>query len=223
MGIWVVGSNECHESKTPEGAFCLLNDRNHFHFEIYKGLVVELREWNELEDSDFYALVWDPEEKELFRYQYATTRFGSSSLDHLTTADAPEEIVKEARAWQAYMRRRDVVLEKKERWQFHKNHSKEMGISFSQNSKLKKSMDSKDYWNVVDLLCTYRRGKMRSAFKISLAERVLKWLANPAPKYKSPLSWKQLEAIQTFAQKMGWDKGRSFNYAAYVARCHKPY
>lgn len=55
--------------------------------ETYVGCVIELREFNGYDDSDFYALVWDDEKQTVTRVEYATTRaatYGNSASVDLT-------------------------------------------------------------------------------------------------------------------------------------------
>jgi hypothetical protein len=55
--------------------------------ETYVGCVIELREVNGYDDSDFYARVWDDESQSIKRVEYATTRaatYGNSAFVDLT-------------------------------------------------------------------------------------------------------------------------------------------
>lgn len=63
---------------------------------IYTGAVLETREYNGHDDSDFYALVWDEAAQKVERVDYATTRFhctGSAS------EDATPEVRAKAAEW----------------------------------------------------------------------------------------------------------------------------
>ena len=50
------------------------DDRDVWLVETHKGLVLELREINGYDDSDFYARVWNDEKGEVERVIYASTR-----------------------------------------------------------------------------------------------------------------------------------------------------
>lgn len=62
----------------------------------HAGLVVGLREYNGYDDSDFYAIVWDPSESAPFEVMYGTTRGYMMSGAEV---DAPPEIMS---AYKAY-------------------------------------------------------------------------------------------------------------------------
>jgi len=64
----------------------------------YVGAVLETRERNYYDDSDFYAIVWDDEEGKLTNVEYATTRFWS---DGSATVDATDEVKAKAEKWAA--------------------------------------------------------------------------------------------------------------------------
>lgn len=65
---------------------------------------------------------------------------------------------------------------------------------------------------VAPLLKTYVKGKFRSDFRRSIAERVAEWLNTPADerKYDAPLSSRQLEAIS--GPSYEWDRASSGLY-----------
>jgi hypothetical protein len=68
-------------------------------------------------------------------------------------------------------------------------------------------------FTVAPLLKTYVKGKVRSDFRHSIAERIVEWLDTPASdrKYDSPLSSRQLEAISGPAYE--WDRVSSRLYS----------
>jgi hypothetical protein len=63
---------------------------------LFEGLVLDTRERNYYDDSDWYAICWDPEKKCLITYEYATTRFAGSGSARV---DASPEVIDEAAAW----------------------------------------------------------------------------------------------------------------------------
>lgn len=65
------------------------------HRVTYDGLVLETRERNGHDDSDFYAIVYDPEKKDLVEVEYASTRYPSYGSS--ARADADERVKNLAR------------------------------------------------------------------------------------------------------------------------------
>jgi hypothetical protein len=63
------------------------------------GLVLETREWNGLDDSDFYAVCWNPEKGEVERVEYASTR--GWTYPNSATVDATPEVRAAADAYYA--------------------------------------------------------------------------------------------------------------------------
>jgi len=64
--------------------------------EVYVGCVLCTRERNFLDDSDFYAVVWDEESQSLKEVIYYTTRCACDGVAH---ADATPEVIEKAGAW----------------------------------------------------------------------------------------------------------------------------
>jgi hypothetical protein len=62
--------------------------------ETYKGAVLATYERNGYDDSDFYAIVWDAEEKKIKHVEYATTR--GWTYNNGASVDATEEVIEEA-------------------------------------------------------------------------------------------------------------------------------
>ncbi len=61
---------------------------------MYKGCVLDLRERNYYDDSDFYAIVWDEEKQIIKDIEYATTRFPSDGS--YAEIDATKEVIQKA-------------------------------------------------------------------------------------------------------------------------------
>ena len=70
--------------------------------ETHKGLVLELREVNGRDDSDFYAVVWNPEKQEPERVCYASTR--GWSYPNGANVDATPEVLEAYATWQQKLR-----------------------------------------------------------------------------------------------------------------------
>ena len=54
--------------------------RVHMIYDVkFKGCVVRLSERNYYDDSDFFAIVWNPKTENMFTYNYTSTRYGGGS------------------------------------------------------------------------------------------------------------------------------------------------
>jgi hypothetical protein len=73
---------------------------------LYAGAVLMTREKNYYDDSDFYAVVWDADEKKLANYEYGSTRYGGSGG---ASEDATPEVVAAANAY-AYQALKKVAF-----------------------------------------------------------------------------------------------------------------
>jgi hypothetical protein len=78
------------------------NGNTHYLAETYVGLVLSVYENNGRDDSDFYAVVWNPEKEVVQSVLYASTRGGSYFNN--ATVDATEEVFVAARTYQAKKR-----------------------------------------------------------------------------------------------------------------------
>lgn len=63
---------------------------------LYEGCVLDDRERNFYDDSDFYAVVWDEDERSIKQYQYNTTRFAGGGSCRI---DATDEVRRKADDW----------------------------------------------------------------------------------------------------------------------------
>lgn len=63
--------------------------------QTYVGAVLDTREYNGYNDSDFYAVVWD-DTQGIIEVEYGSTRYHSDSY---ATADATAEVVEKANRW----------------------------------------------------------------------------------------------------------------------------
>lgn len=63
----------------------------------YAGCVLETRERNGWDDSDFYAIVWDEDSQSVKNVTYASTRYWS--YDSGATVDATPEVIEKALAY----------------------------------------------------------------------------------------------------------------------------
>lgn len=65
--------------------------------ESFKGCVLETRERNYRDDSDFYAVVWSEEKQAVTEVEYATTR--GWTYNNSATVDATPEVLVKAGEW----------------------------------------------------------------------------------------------------------------------------
>lgn len=152
------------------------------------GRVLAERERNLTQDSDFFVTYMDDygiiREKE-----YATTR--AWSYPNRASFDAPEALFIEYQERlikaQRYHRANTLIKERKERQQ----RLSAANMSFKDYLKLKRSIGVKTTNSIIDMMSK----KIRSPFKKSIINQVREWLANPEPKYKTPLSERQLIAV----------------------------
>ena len=179
----------------PEGAFCSLayrpNGVDTFAVvlaEKFKGLCVMDFERNYYDDSDFFMVVWDPVEKRAFNYMFATTR-GWSYPCYGSYADAPPEIVAEYTAWKAYEARKYAVMRKRETRKEEWKQARELNLSWKEFRKLS-FLEMKPA--LVPLLKTKN---FRSEFRKNLAQQVRNWLKDDNPKFKFPLSARQVQCL----------------------------
>lgn len=69
------------------------------HETSFEGAVLETRERNGYDDSDFYAIVWDEAQGKVRTVEYASTRFWT--YHNGATVDATDEAKAKAAAWMA--------------------------------------------------------------------------------------------------------------------------
>lgn len=108
MSITNICSNRPEDrDQLPEGAYCPLDwntpeRRNEQQaivlYQYAHGRVLSTYEHNMRDDSDFYAVVWNPEKQEPERVMYATTRGWSYPCN--ATVDATPEVLAQFAAYQ---------------------------------------------------------------------------------------------------------------------------
>lgn len=149
--------------------------------ETYRGRVVNLREMNAYDDSDFYATVQGNDGK-FFEVMYATTRGWTYAND--AVIDASESVKNDYRQWL----RRNHIMERLAIRCNRRELAGSMQLNRFQLRKLEKGCGV--YFDCVKVLLTTK--KFRSEFRASLAKQVRDWINNPNPQYDTPLSAKQL-------------------------------
>lgn len=179
------------------GAYCSVEayrQRGHVdvYRTIYEGAVLADREYNGYDDSDFYAIVWDEEQQCCRRIEYATTRYSSGGSCRV---DATEDIRAKAAYWGACVRRRNALQCRWDKRRAWIEERKRCGLA--------------TYWPIKRLYDAYPRNgdlldevikllatkKFKSEIRLSMAQQVRSWLADPDPKYPTPLSPKQVEIL----------------------------
>lgn len=153
----------------------------------YTGRVLSLREVNGPFDSDFIATVWGYNDKPI-DIEYMTTR-GWTYANH-ALADATPEIKK---AYLHYTRHEQAMVRLYERAQERSTREK-AGLTYRDYKRLKKAYrpGTEDHAVVMKLLQTRR---FRSDFRHSLALAIRAWMEDDTPKYRTPITAKQLQYL----------------------------
>lgn len=193
---------------------------SHVLHERYIGRVLSTGEINGYDDSDFTATVWDDEKDEPVTFTYATTRAYTYHL--YAHVDATDEVRAKFKARQEYRARLSSVMARRNTSKARFALARTLGVEPAAIRRLEAGMgyrlshiearersryssslahefgffrDPNPLDRVLKLATSFRAGKLRSAFKKKLAEQVLTWLADPAPRYPTPLSRKQLDYV----------------------------
>lgn len=162
----------------------------------YEGLCIRDFERNGYDDSDFYMVVWDPVAKEPKTIEFASTR-GWSYPCYASSPDATPEVLQDYANYQygiEWLRDRQVFEKRiKALCDFRRlarDNAKYLGFPsyrFYRLRTLSAEIQEKLIWLLT--------ANIRSDFKKKLRSQVVAWLNDPAPKYTSPLSPKQLEWV----------------------------
>lgn len=150
-----------------------------------EGRVVNTREANGYHDSDFFA-TYLTDEGTFSEYQYATTRgwtyANNANIDATDDVAADYQKMLEFRAES----RRQAVEKLKDK------DAADCNITREQYDRLCRIYSDSASRNAVLKLLS---SKLRSSFRIQLANQVRAWLENENPKYDTPLSAKQLQYV----------------------------
>lgn len=168
----------------------------YFTYESHQGLCLRDFERNGYHDSDFYMVVWNPEKHEPETILFASTR-GWSYPCYGSSPDATADVRREyenylfAKEWlfdrQQIAKRVKTICDFR---QFARDYGKHLGFPHWRLTALRKVMSAGDLSRLVNLLGNAR---LRSAFKLKMRQHVIDWLNDPAPKYRTPLSSRQME------------------------------
>lgn len=160
--------------------------------ERYVGQVLSMGEHNYYDDSDFYALVFDPKDGKLHEIIYDTTRCASTGIG--AYVDATEETLQEYRKVRKNLEKKVALDHAKYDHDSRMAIHKSTGLTFKDIGKLCKAYNHEGF--CFDAICALLAVKnFRSTFRKNLAAHVREWLADPNPKYFAPLSNKQMQCI----------------------------
>lgn len=165
-----------------------------YNFILYRGLVVKkVNRYNSSMDMYHYdAIVADTDDEG----NRVWKTVGCTEDD---TVDAPIELQKEYDAYLKYKERRSRILK---RWDTRKNFMRDrvtLGLKdrFAARN-LYNYVGNENYYRMIDIVYSYKANRLRSNFRKSLAEQIVKWAKEENPKYKSPLSFKQMQYLAPY-------------------------
>lgn len=113
------------------------------------------------------------------------------------SVDASDDIKAAYNAYKEYEYRKHNVMKKWEERNDRIQDAKDAGLPNYHYAKrlLNVSPSTTNYYEGIKLLKTFKNGKMRSSFRISLATQIMNWVMDSNPLYKSPLSPKQWNTL----------------------------
>ena len=187
-GSWPKESYSREDALEYQGPYVLIT------YETHIGLCLKEYERNGYHDSDFYMIVWNPETKKPEHYMFATTR-GWSYPCYASKPDATPEVKAAFEEYKKEYERERVRQERKARAKELMNSrnlcrevAKEHGFN---HVKLMKMRKNPKFDGIMHLF-----GKrIRSGFKLSLRDQLVRWLKDPNPEYQNPFSKKQWNYI----------------------------
>jgi hypothetical protein len=153
----------------------------------HQGLCLADYERNMYDDSDFYMTVWNPVTKRPSDIMFATTR-GWSYPCYNSWVDATPEVRAEYQDYLAYQERRSEIMSRRRERQNDAEVGRMAGLNRIQIQRLRQAVGRSNWEGVKKLIST----NLRSGFRISMRNQIIAWLANPNPKFASPLSNKQM-------------------------------
>lgn len=166
-------------------------------YDTHVGFCLRSGEYNGYDDSDFYMEVWNPNERKVERIIFASTR-GWTYPCYGSSADATPEVLEayaqmkdaESRlaAMQAYAEKVATLCAYRADC---KALAKAAGVPVGKVLRLARSWGKENVLAVAKLA----QKKLRSEFKLKLKNQVIAWLADPAPKYRTPLSARQMQFL----------------------------
>lgn len=152
---------------------------------FYKGVCLFKWERSEYHDSDFYMRVWDHDKGIYKDVRTGTTR--GAFPDVIETVDATEDVIK---LYQE-AKKQEAQKEIEKQIQFRRGQYAKMKLNQEQGDRLFDAIGENNWYPIFKLLSS----NIRSNFRKSLKEQILYWLSDDNPKYKSPLSNKQIQYL----------------------------
>ena len=138
---------------------------------------------------DTNMTIWDTEKNVPFSETVRSESYGTDIVSY--NVDATPEVREAFEAHLARVARRQRI---QKAWDLRCNLrriAKECNLTYFQIIKLEKVTPVGVWSDTIKLL----RANLRSAFRKSLKDQILKWVNDPAPKFNSPLSSKQWSFI----------------------------
>jgi hypothetical protein len=155
-------------------------------------------EYNGYDDSDFYMVVWNGEKRAPETIMFATTR-GWSYPSLGSRADATPEVRAAYDAWRDEQARFARIADRAakcreicERRKKDREVANAVGCSPLRIRVLRRVYSQEEFAAIERLL---RTKKFRSEFRAKLCQQIRDWLNDPLPKYRTPLSARQIEYI----------------------------
>lgn len=192
------------ENTVHEGEYCPLDQHRKelgYSYSIYKtsvGLCLHEFERNGYDDSDFFMVVWDEATQEPRIEMFASTRFWSGPCFG-SKPDATPEVRAKYEAWKKEDAARQQAAKRAKRAKMLVEYREKMradaaacGTTYTKLRKMEQAVGETYLGAIVALLKTK---KFRSNFRANIAKQVRDWLSQDTPKYRSPLTFKQLQWI----------------------------
>lgn len=223
-GDWPEGAYEAITADRAGGGFKPASEiSERVMCETHQGLVLSLSEANGYDDSDFYAHVWNPQTGKAERILYASTR--GWTYDCCAGVDATAEVRAAYNALVAYEQRRARVCHLRrvsklraalaQQFQVRPSAIRRLEAAYGRLNPVSVAAPATRYSaemrglsiaygfsreptqldRVVQLAQSHVAGRLRSDFKMKLAQQVVDWLRDPAPRYATPLSAKQAQYV----------------------------
>lgn len=177
-----------------DGEYCPLPGTNGMNdarqgdtlYETHHGLCLHDYERNGYDDSDWFMVVWDPVARESRDIFFATTR-GWSYPCYASKADATPEVREAYAAYMAQQKRRAEIIRRRAERKRMFDVARKSGLQRHQVERLRGSVGSA--WSGVEKLIT---ANLRSGFRKSMRDQVIAWATDDQPKYRTPLSPRQM-------------------------------
>lgn len=189
----------------PEGAYCSLSysregQQQHGRpsyglvlYETHHGLCLFESEQNGYNDSDFYMMIWDPVNQKPFQMMFASTR-GWTYPCYASHPDATPEVQAAYKAYSEAKARKHRIMSARNERTSRYALAPQMGLvdGAAVARLIVASGGSKQDFEPLKRLLTTN---LRSEFRKSLAKQVRDWANDPNPKYRHPLSPRQMSHL----------------------------